>query len=197
MTDTLNLAVIIGSTREGRFGPVPGQWIADQAAEQGGFDVDLIDLIDVDLPQHMTEDDMWSTPGQPSTAVARLGERLRRADAFVVVTCEYNHSYPAALKHAIDFYMHEWQAKPVGFVSYGGGSGGVRAVEHLRQVFPELRATTIRNSLAFPMYWEQYDEDGSFAGFASAEPFAKSFLNELEWWGRALADARAARPFPA
>jgi hypothetical protein len=71
------------------------------------------------------------------------------ADAFVVVTPEYNHSYPASLKHAIDMAHGEWNTKPVAFVSYGGISGGLRAVEALRLVFAELHATTIRDTVSF------------------------------------------------
>lgn len=197
MSDNLKLAVIIGSTREGRWGPVPSKWIAETAARHGGFDVDLVDLLDTGLPQHVTETDLWSRPGDPSATVSGLGERLHRADAFIVVTPEYNHSYPAPLKHAIDYYMSEWAAKPVGLVTYGGGAGGQRAAEHLRQVFPELRATTIRHTLMFPMYWEKFDENGQFTGFADAEPFAKGFLDELEWWGRALVNARRDTHLPA
>ncbi|WP_199036439.1 NADPH-dependent FMN reductase [Glycomyces salinus] len=197
MSENLKLAVIIGSTREGRWGPVPAAWVAEQAREHGAFDVDLVDLVEAQLPQYVTEQDLWSRPGQPSEPVATLGERLHRADAFVVVTPEYNHSYPAQLKHAVDYYMREWQAKPVGLVSYGGGAGGVRAAEHLRQIFPEVRATTIRHSLVFPMYWEKFDENGDYTGFADTEPYAKQFLDELEWWARALVNARKEAPLPA
>ncbi len=197
MSEKLQLAVIIGSTRAGRWGPVPSQWIAERAVEHGAFEVDLVDIAELGLPHYMTEEDQWSTPGAPSAAVAGLGERLHRADAFIVVTPEYNHSYPAPLKHAIDFYMREWAAKPVGLITYGGGAGGQRAAEHLRQVFPELRATTIRHTLMFSMYWERFDDRGEFTGFAEAEPHAKSFLDELEWWARALVDARRATPLPA
>ncbi|WP_100445257.1 NADPH-dependent FMN reductase [Glycomyces xiaoerkulensis] len=197
MSERLKLAVIIGSTREGRWGPVPSEWIAEQAEAHGDFEVDLVDLREAGLPQYLGERDMWATPERPSEPVAGLGERLHRADAFVVVTPEYNHSYPAQLKHAIDYFMHEWHAKPVGLISYGAGSGGVRAVEHLRQIFPEVRAMTIRHSLAFPMYWEKLDENGEFTGFADSEPFAKAFLDELRWWARALVSARKEAPLPA
>ncbi|GAB3220658.1 NAD(P)H-dependent oxidoreductase [Glycomyces halotolerans] len=197
MSDKLKLAVIIGSTREGRWGPVPAEWIAETAEAHGGFEVDVVDLLEAGLPQHLEGRDMWAAPGDPCAPVANLGERLHRADAFVVVTGEYNHSYPAPLKHAIDYYMKEWQTKPVGLISYGGGAGGQRAAEHLRQIFPELRAMTIRNTLSFPMYWEKIDENGEFTGFADAEPHAKSFLNELQWWARALVNARREAPLPA
>ncbi|WP_233162141.1 NADPH-dependent FMN reductase [Glycomyces salinus] len=107
MFEKLNLAVIIGSTRAGRWGPVPAKWIAEQAVEHGRFEVDLIDLTELDMPHYLSEDDQWATPGTPSEAVSGLGGRLHHADAFVIVTPEYNHSYPASLKHAIDFYMKE------------------------------------------------------------------------------------------
>ena len=89
-----------------------------------------------------------------------LQQALGLADAFVVVTPEYNHGYPAPLKELIDSVNAEWQAKPVAFVSYGGVSGGLRAVEQLRLVFAELHAVTIRDSVSFPGAWEQFDESG-------------------------------------
>ena len=78
----------------------------------------------------------------------------------MIVTPEYNHSFPAALKNTIDWFRDEWQAKAAGFVSYGGMAGGQRAVEHLRQVFAELHAVTVRETLSFHMAWERFDEDG-------------------------------------
>ena len=132
----LNLAIIIGSTREGRFGDTVGRWFAKEAARHGGFAIDVIDLIDITLPP--------SHRAKPTPEVDAFRKRLAAADAFVIVTPEYNHSYPASLKHAIDQAYAEWMAKPVGFVSYGGTVGGVRAIEHLRHVFAELHATAKR-----------------------------------------------------
>src|SRR5262245_23889577 len=126
----LNLAIIIGSTREGRFGDTVGRWFAAEAADHGAFSIDLIDLMHVDLPP--------THRAKPAPEADAYRARLAAADAFAIVTPEYNHSYPAALKHAIDQAYAEWMAKPVGFVSYGGSTGGVRAVEHLRHVFVEL-----------------------------------------------------------
>lgn len=88
--------------------------------------LDVIDLADFDLPAVY--------PRQPGPAAKAFIKRIGRADAFVVVTPEYNHGYPASVKQAIDLPHAEWQRKPVGFVSYGGLAGGVRAVEQLRQV---------------------------------------------------------------
>ncbi|THV41845.1 NADPH-dependent FMN reductase [Glycomyces buryatensis] len=197
MGDKLNLGVIIGTTREGRWSPVPAKWIADLAAQHGGFEVDLIDLLDAELPQHLAERDMWSTEEDPSESVTKLSERLHRADAFIVVTGEYNLSIPASLKHAIDYYMNEWAAKPVSMITYGGKvSGGQNAAQHLRQVFPELRTMTIRNSIAFPRFFQKFDAQGNFTGFDEVEPEAKKLLDELQWWAKALADARATTALP-
>ena len=86
-------------------------------------------------------------------AIASERERVGRADAFVVITPEYNHSYPAALKQFIDLIKAEWQAKPASFVSYGGMSGGLRVVEHLRNVFTEMHTVTIRDIVSFHNPW--------------------------------------------
>ena len=124
-----------------------------------------------------------------------LKERLERADAFIIVTPEYNHGYPAPLKHLIDSVNKEWQAKPVAFVSYGGVSGGLRAVEQLRQVFAEVHATTMRNSVSFANAWEQFDERGNLFAPARAEKSMEMMLAQLRWWASALKIARHKVPY--
>ncbi|WP_191892454.1 NADPH-dependent FMN reductase, partial [Streptomyces griseoaurantiacus] len=94
----LPLAVIIGSVRDGRFGPTVANWVADQAGERGDWDVDVIDLAEVDLPLALP--DLAGAPSPAAVEALRtLTPRLERAEAFVVVTPEYNHSYPASLKN--------------------------------------------------------------------------------------------------
>jgi NAD(P)H-dependent FMN reductase len=182
----LNLAIIIGSTREGRLAPRITEWFVPLARAHGRFDVDVLDLPEIGLPDVLSED--------PSPAVARYLQRLARADAFVVITPEYNHGYPAALKQAIDIAFEQWQAKPVAFVSYGGVSGGLRAVEQLRQVFSELHATTIRDGVVIANCWSSFGEGRLPDGVDAA---AKTMLDRLDWWATALADARATRPYAA
>jgi NAD(P)H-dependent FMN reductase len=123
--------------------------------------------------------------------------RLTTADAFVVVTPEYNHSFPASLKNAIDWHFTQWQAKPVGFVSYGGMSGGLRAVEHLRQVFAELHAVTVRDTVSFHGAWAQFDAEGRPKELSACNAAAKTMLDQLAWWGHALRSARSERPYVA
>ncbi|ADD39737.1 NADPH-dependent FMN reductase [Stackebrandtia nassauensis] len=187
-TEPLNLAVIIGSTRKGRFGPVPANWFADQARKHGDYNVDVIDLLDADLPMHIEVDD--------HPHVEAVSERLHKADAVVIVTPEYNHSFPASLKAAIDWYQAEWHAMPVGFVSYGGMVGGQRAVEQLRQIFPEVHALTIRNTLNFVNFWDKFDDQGQPRELDATNKAAKELLDQLGWWARALKQAREASPYP-
>ncbi|WP_326951897.1 NADPH-dependent FMN reductase [Amycolatopsis sp. NBC_01286] len=190
----VRVAVIVGSVREGRFGPVVADWLAAVAGEHGGFDVDVIDLAEPDLPLAMPA--FGSTPSPAVLAeTAKVTPRLAAADAFVVVTPEYNHSYPASLKNVIDWHRTEWMAKPVAFVSYGGMSGGLRAVEHLRAVFAELHAVTIRETVSFHGAHTRFGADGVPTD-DSAGVAAKALLDQLQWWARSLSEARAARPYP-
>ncbi|MFD0901870.1 NADPH-dependent FMN reductase [Actinomadura sediminis] len=188
----LRLAVIVGSTRKDRFCPVPAAWVADRAREHGGYEVDVIDLADERLPDVLNGDDPDVPPPAP---VRALAPRLASADAFVIVTPVYNHGYPASLKNAVDWFFDEWSAKPVGFVSYGGAGGGLHAVEQLRQVFCEVHATTIRESLGFANYWDLFDDAGRPVDAAGAEKAAATFLDRLAWWAHALRDARGKRPY--
>ncbi|MFF3333566.1 NADPH-dependent FMN reductase [Streptomyces sp. NPDC002888] len=184
------LALLVGCTRSVGFGTTVADWFLGLAEEYGYPDVDVIDLTAVALPV---------ATGLPAdarpAAVADLARRIDAADAFVVVTPEYNHSFPAPLKNAIDWYRQEWYAKPVSFVSYGGISGGLRAVEQLRLVFAELHAVTIRDSVSFHRAWEQFDEDGRPKDPVGCDGAAKTMLDQLGWWAQALAEARAKRPY--
>ncbi|MFB6948952.1 NADPH-dependent FMN reductase [Streptomyces niveus] len=187
----LRLAVIMGSNREGRFGPVVSDWFVSRAAGRTDFTVELIDLADTDLPTALS-----FKPAAPvRDQLAKITHRLAEADAFVVVTPEYNHSYPASLKTLIDWHFAEWQAKPVGFVSYGGVSGGLRAVEHLRQVFGELHAVAVRDTVSFHNAAALFDDEGRHLDPDRPHAAATSMLDQLAWWGLALRDAKSVRAY--
>ena len=170
----LKVGVIYGSTRPGRFCDTVARWTAAQIAARAGFAIELID---------------------PASASTDLKQRLASCDGFVVVTPEYNHGYPAPLKQLIDSVGEEWHAKPVAFVSYGGISGGLRAVEQLRQVFAELHAVTIRDSVSFAGAWEQFDSSGALRNPERAERSMEAMLRRLRWWAAALAHARRVAPY--
>ena len=171
------LAVFVASTREGRFGPTVASWFVPLAQAFPDVEVDVVDLAEVG-------------PGTGFTA------RMGAADAFVVITPEYNHSFPGPLKIALDSVRAEWGAKPVGFVSYGGISGGLRAVEALRLVFAELHAVTIRETVSLAMAWAQLDGDGRHRDPAAAEEAVDKLLQQLVWFASALREARANSPYP-
>lgn len=182
-----SVAVLVGSTRPDRRALHFTRWLMAQLAERNDLHVDVIDLDELDLPARL--------PGDDDPRAIELRTRIGDADAFIVVTPEYNHGYPASLKQAIDVPYREWNAKPVAFVSYGGISGGIRAVEQLRQVFAELHAVTVRDGVAFP--GSRVDMDGIADDVEGAAAAAKVMLDELAWWALALREARAVRPYSA
>ncbi len=183
MSTPLRIAIIYGSTREGRFCETVASWLIGELKQSGAFALDVLDPLDLDLPdRHQAEE---------SSAIRAYLERVDRADGFIVVTPEYNHSFPAALKFLIDTAYSEWKAKPVGFVSYGGISGGLRAVEQLRLVFAELHAVGLRDSVSFTNAWEQFDSTGALKVPEGARKSLAVLVEQLQWWGQTL---RAARP---
>ncbi|MFI7534387.1 NADPH-dependent FMN reductase [Streptosporangium sp. NPDC049376] len=191
--EPLRLAVIVGSVRQGRFGPTVANWFADRARSRDDVLVDLVDLADTPLPEVLPAFGQAPSP-EAVQALKTLTPRLEAADAFVVVTPEYNHSFPASLKNAIDWHFTQWQAKPVGFVSYGGMSGGLRAVEHLRAVFAELHTVTVRETVSFHDAWNRFGSDG-LPKDPGCGPAAETLLDQLLWWADALRDARNKNPY--
>jgi NAD(P)H-dependent FMN reductase len=196
MTNDINLAIVIGSVREGRQGPMIARWVAEQARDHGTFDVTVADLADYDLPTALPEmPPMNAGERYPRPeGMLPLTDILARADAFVFVTPEINHSYPASLKTAIDWHFTPWAAKPIAFVGYGGAGGGRHAVLHLENVFTELHAVTIRDGLSFPFYRRSW-EDGRPID-PDAAVYAKTMFTQLAWWAEALRQARATTPYP-
>lgn len=196
--ENMTLAVITGSVREGRFGPRITEWLTERARTHGLFDLDVIDLAQTPLPAVMpaTPEELADVESRPED-LRRLAARLAAADAFAVVTPEYNHSFPASLKSAIDWHFTAWMAKPVALVSYGGYGGGVRAAEHLRPVFAEVHAVTIRNTISFDQHWSRFGPDGELLDPEGPDVAAKALLDQLGWWSGVLRDARRTTPYVA
>jgi NAD(P)H-dependent FMN reductase len=184
------LTIIIGSTRPGRAGLPIATWFAGRARAHGGFDVGVADLAELKLP-------LLDEPNHP-----RLGQYLHQhtkdwsavvgaADAFVMVTPEYNHGYPAALKNAIDYLHNEWGDKPVGFVSYGGVSAGTRAVGQLKQVVTPLKMMPVVDAVNIPFHPQFIDEEGRVQANEIMEQAAAAMLDELVRVEGALRPLRA------
>jgi NAD(P)H-dependent FMN reductase len=186
----VKLLVIVGSTRPGRVGRPIADWFVDRAAEHGGFEVDLGDLGEINLP-------LLDEPAHPATGqyihqhTKDWSARVAAADAIVMVMPEYNHSYTAALKNAIDYLNKEWAYKPVGLVSYGGVSGGLRAVQALKPVFTALRMTVINDAVTIPMV-KTMMRDGVFEPNDIVTASVKPMLDELVKLARVLGELREA-----
>jgi NAD(P)H-dependent FMN reductase len=182
MEDKIKVGLVYGSARQGRFCDTVAEWAAAEIATDSRFSLGIID------PATALREAVTDSAG-PRESLSP-GQRIAQADAFVVVTPEYNHGYPAPLKSLIDSVGVEWQAKPVAFVSYGGVSGGLRAVEQLRQVFAELHTVTIRDSVSFAGAWEQFDHSGQLLEPQRHRRSMATMLTRLHWWAVALRNAR-------
>jgi len=187
----VRVAIVIGSNRHGRFGPVVAKWLLDRMGERDDLVHDVLDVAETPLPTTLDR-----SP-EATAALAGITPKLAGADAFVVITPEYNHSFPAGLKNLIDWHYTEWRAKPVALVSYGGMAGGLRAVEHLRQVFAELHAVTVRDTVSFHGTGTAFDEEGHPHDRVAPAAAAKVMLDRLVWWARALREAKERRPYAA
>ncbi|WP_375477671.1 NADPH-dependent FMN reductase [uncultured Jatrophihabitans sp.] len=186
----MKLLVIIASTRPSRVGKKVGDWFVGRAREHGAFDVEVADLAELRLP-------FLDEAAHPRLAryehehTKNWSASVDSAEAFVFVHPEYNHSYTAPLKNAIDFLQREWAYKPVGFVSYGGLAAGVRAVHDLKAVLATLRATPVVEGVPVPWVATMITDDG----FEPTEVVAgsvKPMLDELARYAVALAPLRAA-----
>jgi NAD(P)H-dependent FMN reductase len=162
-------------------------WTASEIERVGGFELEVLDPAAPAI--------VAATERRDDRSLAALRRRIAGNEAFVVVTPEYNHSFTAPLKALIDVANREWQAKPVAFVSYGGISGGLRAVEHLRLVFAELHAVGIRDGVSFANVWSQFDEAGRLEDATGASAAAGVMLGRLAWWARGLTAARATEDY--
>lgn len=187
MQRKIHLALLMGSNREGRFCDTVTRWVVKQIERRNEFSLDVIDPLELDLPPRLERED--------SPAVKAFRERIDKADAFVVVVPEYNHAYPAVIKAMIDHADEEWFAKPVACVSYGGISGGLRAVEQLRLVFAELHAVTIRDTVSFHKVRQAFDANGEPIQAEAVEMAMTTLLDRLLWWAKALLQARETTPY--
>ncbi len=184
-----NIKIILGSTRPGRFGDKPAKWINELARKREGDTFELIDLAEVNLPllDEATPPIMGKYEHQHTKDWAKtIGE----ADGFIIVTAEYNHGAPAAIKNAIDFAGTEWAHKPASFVSYGAEAGGTRAVEHLRGNLAQLAVYGLKNQVVIPNYWNFLDENGAFVPTEEQTASANQLLDEIVFWANQLYKVR-------
>jgi NAD(P)H-dependent FMN reductase len=185
----LKLQVIIASTRPGRVGKPVGTWFYNLAKDHEAFDVELIDLAEVNLP-------FLDEPSHPRLQqythrhTKDWSARINSGDAYVIVTSEYNFGYPASIKNALDFLYTEWNNKPVAFVSYGGVSGGMRSVQQLKQIVQALQMVAIVEATPIPFVSQYLNDEGEFAPNETIEKSARSLLDPLATWAAHLKQFR-------
>lgn len=186
----LKLQVIVVSTRDERKGPLIAEWFEEQARAHGGFDVEVVDLAEVDLP-------LFDEPRHPRLQqyehahTKRWSAIVDGADAFVFVTPEYNFGSPPSLVNALDFLVKEWAYKPAAFVSYGGVSAGLRGVQMSKQLVTALRMVPMVEAVSIPFFPQHIDGDtGRFDPGEVQAKAAVAMLDELLKWAGALKPLR-------
>ena len=184
----LSTCVVYGSARGSRQGIKAARFIVRQL-ESRGHDATLIDSEELQLP---LLDRMYKEyePGEAPEAMETIAAAFREADGFIVVSAEYNHSVPAALKNLLDHYQKEYLYKPSGIVTYSAGPfGGVRGLANLRTIMAELGASSIPSSFPVSRVQEAFDDDGGVRD-TPYDKWVVKFLDEFEWYAEALKAAR-------
>lgn len=187
------LHIIIASTRPGRIGASVGQWIYERAEAHGGFEVEWVDLKEINLP-------MMDEPNHPRLQkyvhehTKAWSASVDAADAFIFVTPEYNYGIIAPLKNAIDYLHEEWKYKPVGFVSYGGVSAGTRAVQMTKQIVTTLSMMPLNESVSIPFVANFLDAEKHLQPNQVMEDAAQLVLQELHRWAVAMQSLRQKEP---
>ena len=170
------IQIIIGSVREGRAGEKVAQWLFALAKKRKDFQAELVDLKEWNLP-------LLNDPNLPGSGkysydyTKKWSKKISEGDAYILVTPEYNHGYPASLKNALDHLYSEWNGKPVGFVSYGGLAAGTRASEQLKQVVLELKMVPSHDEVNIPFIWQAFDKGGKLADEESFNPRAEKLFD--------------------
>jgi NAD(P)H-dependent FMN reductase len=184
------LQIVIASTRPQRVGPAIAGWFLAQAERHEKFEVELVDLAQVNLP-------MFDEPRHPRLRqyehehTKAWSQIVDRADAYVFVTPEYDHGPPPSLVNALDYLVHEWAYKAVGFVSYGGVSAGVRSVAMTKEIVTALKMMPMFESVALPFFAQHLDKEKNvFAPPKVQDDAATVMLNELLKWTIALRGMR-------
>jgi NAD(P)H-dependent FMN reductase len=186
------IAIVLGSTRQGRFGEKPARWVQEHLEARDDVEVDLVDLRDHPLPLFDAAPPAYTLRDYPNEDVARLGRRIDAADGFVLLTPEYNHGYSGVLKNAMDHTFVEWKRKPAAFVGWGN-VGGARAIEQLRLVAVEFELAPLRHAvhvLPDVMIASRKSEEFDPSIFAGLTPKLELLADDLIWWTNALAAAR-------
>ncbi len=183
------LKIIIGSTRPQRKGHLVAEWFLKIANEHKDFNIEVLDLKAINLPL-LDESEHPRLQKYAHEHTKKWSELIADADAFVFVTPEYNYSAPATLKNAMDFLYNEWQEKPVAFVSYGGVSGGTRAVQDLKFPITALGMMPLPQAVNIPFFTQFINEEDVFEGNDPLVQSAHNMLEKLKHWTEGMKNMR-------
>jgi NAD(P)H-dependent FMN reductase len=190
MSASPKIGIVVGTTRQGRFADGPAKWLAEIASRREDAQFEVVDLRDYPMPFFEEMASPVFVPPQNEVA-QKWGEKIDSLDGFVFITAEYNHSISGVLKNALDYAYTQYNRKAASFVAYGG-SGGARAVEHLRGILAELQVATLK----YPVHIGMNEmlgiirEGRTMADYPYLVDTAKTMLDELVWWTKALKAAR-------
>ena len=181
-----NIVLFIGSTRKERQGAKVAKWVENKLKERG-HSVSVIDPVEINLPLLQ---EMYKQMKNPSEKMQMLHDTIKNADGYVALTPEYNHSTSAALKNTLDHFLEEYYFKPSAIISYSAGPfGGIRAAEHLRQIFAELGSPSIPISMPIGSVQNVFDENGGLKDSAYDRRIER-MMKEFEWYMNALKSQR-------
>jgi NAD(P)H-dependent FMN reductase len=193
----MKVAVIVGSTRPGRVSDRLARWVANESNKIDGIKAEVIDLADFPLPfLDESISPQYNPSRKPNNIATKFLNKLENADAFVIITPEYNRSISGVLKNALDYVDFQLAKKPVALFAHGS-TGGAQAIGNLRSIIPALQAVTLPN----PVYFmgraaEIIDEKGIMNKEVASLPYGPAssldkVLQEILWYGQALANARS------
>jgi|SRR5690606_34742172 len=180
-----NLKILTSTIRPGRKGITVASWITKIAEEYGAFQVELLDLAKINLP-------LMNEPNHPSLKkyehehTKKWSASIEEADAFIFVTAEYDHNYPAPLRNALEYLYHEWGYKAAGIVSYGGVSAGTRAAKSLKADLATFKAVPLTDAVHIPFFTQFINSDGRFVPNEITHKAAIVMLDELKRWTKGL-----------
>jgi NAD(P)H-dependent FMN reductase len=177
------ILIILGSTRQGRRGELVAKWVKKNidTLKEKSLKFNLADLRERNLPFY--DSPIPPMMGQyPKGRITDWAKEIASYDGILIITPEYNHGYPAVLKNALDVIYKEWNYKPVSFISYGASSGGIRAIEQLRQVVIELKMIPLKEELSIPFIWQVFDEKGNMKNSEHAIKALKSILEAYTYY---------------
>ncbi len=180
-----NLKIITSTVRPGRKGPIIAAWVAEMAAKNGQFNVEVLDLGEINLPL-MNEANHPVMKKYEHEHTKQWSAKIDEADAFIFVTAEYDYGYPAPLRNALEYLLHEWGYKPAGIVSYGGVSAGTRASQALKMDLGTLRMVPLSEQVNIPFFSQFINEQGQFVPNEISLKAAETLFKQLVRWTKGL-----------